>query len=394
MKVHDTLEDLPPLKIKRLGDQEQIEKDPTVKNLIETKNLLNPDFNRLYSEIAKKSEEIIKIMDILRYSQNEDGTDIFEELGRSGEIGSKALKKISRLLKLQDEINQIRFKIYSLEKLLKRNEERLESTREEKISYINDLKSIERSIENLNQHIFLLREKEKEQDVSLKSFFKLEQKVDVKLESLHQVKAKIKKLDILNESYNVRITDMRKDINDFREKEQVIEENMDQIPKNQYEIILQELSDTSSYIQKSIDIFEEKNNLNLDILSNTVIHSCKKCNYPFSFDRFHRYDCNCGEIIRKTSQTFSVPIYHFNKNLIKFVKKNLWLEYGVEYLLKRKGFDTWVGHHILGHSGVWHEIDNMAEYKNGNLILRIFGECKSGKFGSNDILYFLEKWKT
>ena len=145
----------------------------------------------------------------------------------------------------------------------------------------------------------------------------------------------------------------------------------------------------SNEIQNRISAFEEKRNVDLHILSSTTIYFCKKCARIVSLHKFTRCTCACGERITKTSQLQAVPINHFNDVLLKFLEQNYWFEHGVDYLLRRKNLQTLVGYHVLGHSGVWHEIDNIAESKRENF--RFFCECKNGEVTVNDVFVFSGK---
>jgi hypothetical protein len=69
--------------------------------------------------------------------------------------------------------------------------------------------------------------------------------------------------------------------------------------------------------------------------------------------------------------------------------KNYWFEYGIDYILRRKNFQTLCGYHVLGHSGSMHEIDNIAESRSTNP--RFFCECKAGEVGANDIFVLAGK---
>ncbi len=145
----------------------------------------------------------------------------------------------------------------------------------------------------------------------------------------------------------------------------------------------------SDKIQKSISVFEEKKEIELDILASTTIHVCKKCAKIISLNKFKRCTCICGEKITKPSQVEQIPLKHFNEKLINFLDQNYWFEYGMDYLLRRKNLQTLVGYYVLGHSGVWHEIDNIAVSKSRNY--RFFCECKNTEVKQNDIFVFSGK---
>lgn len=145
----------------------------------------------------------------------------------------------------------------------------------------------------------------------------------------------------------------------------------------------------SNKIQNCLSAFEQEKKVKLSILISTTIYFCKNCANIISLDKFERHTCVCGEKITKISQVKQIPIYHFNDRLINFLEKNYWFEHGVDYLLRRKNLQTLVGYYVLGHSGVWHEIDNIADSKSENF--RFFCECKNSEVTVNDIFVFSGK---
>ena len=169
-----------------------------------------------------------------------------------------------------------------------------------------------------------------------------------------------------------------------------VDEIISRVKKGMYTNARKKLIMLSDRIQKGLNVFEEKRKIELyNILSSTTIHSCKKCAKVASLDRFKRCTCVCGEKISKPSQVKQISLKHFNDKLINFLKQNYWFEYGVDYLLRRKNLRTFVGYYVLGHSGVWHEIDNIAVSKSQKC--RFFCECKNAEIKQNDILVFSGK---
>jgi len=180
-----------------------------------------------------------------------------------------------------------------------------------------------------------------------------------------------------------------KDIIDTPDKKRQLEEAILELRKEIYTNLNKKIIEVSNNIQDSISDFEEKRKEELSILSSTNIHFCKNCANIISLDKFKKVNCVCGEKINKISQLNQTTIYHFNKRLIDFIEQNYWLEHGVDYLLRRKNFLTLVGQKVLGHSGVWHEIDNIATSKKENF--RFFGECKNREVKESDIFIFSGK---
>jgi hypothetical protein len=174
-----------------------------------------------------------------------------------------------------------------------------------------------------------------------------------------------------------------------RARSKEVNEAIFKLRKEMYTSVRKHATNLSGKIQSSMSSFEDKTSIELSILSSTTMHVCKKCSKIISLDKFKKFNCNCEVKITKISQVSQIPIHHFNDRLINFLDQNYWLEHGVDYLLRRKNLQTLVGYHVLGHSGVWHEIDNIADSKNQNY--RIFCECKNAEIKVNDIFVFSGK---
>ena len=188
--------------------------------------------------------------------------------------------------------------------------------------------------------------------------------------------------------------DKKKQLEDIfdipEDKKRQLDEAILKLRKEIYPNFLKQIIEVSNNIQDSISDFEEKREIELSILSSTNVYVCQNCSKIISINKFKPCTCACGEKITKISQQVNqISIYHFNKLLIDFVEQNYWLEYGVDYLLRRKNFQTLVGYNVLGHSGVWHEIDNIADIKSENY--RILCECKNTKVEVYDIFVFSGK---
>jgi len=149
------------------------------------------------------------------------------------------------------------------------------------------------------------------------------------------------------------------------------------------------LIELSQKIQNDLNTFEESRKIDLSILSTATVYFCRNCNEIISLNKFKRTKCSCGGNINNISQAEQIPIHHFNKNMIHFLESNYWFEHGVDYILRKKNLLTLVGNDVLGNSGVWHEIDNIAYCKNENY--RFFCECKTSEVNENDLFIFSGK---
>lgn len=141
----------------------------------------------------------------------------------------------------------------------------------------------------------------------------------------------------------------------------------------------------STEIVKLRDNFEKKNKTKLNILDSVIFYFCKHCKTVVAEDHFRTGTCSCGSA-KTIGKSEAVPIFRFNENTIKFIENGIWLEHGIDYILRKKNFKTECGISILGRSGVSHEIDNFAEREREGL--RVFGECKSGLINDADIFIF------
>ena len=181
------------------------------------------------------------------------------------------------------------------------------------------------------------------------------------------------------------------DSENFEEVTNIVEihENHEAFNNIDFKIVREKIIELSKKIQDDLCNFEEKKNINLSILSGITIYFCKKCNNFISLGKFKRCECSCGEKVDKVSQVDQIPVHYFNEKLNKFLESNYWFEHGVDYILRKKNLQTKVGYDVLGNSGVWHEIDNIAYCKNENY--RFFCECKISKVTEKDVFIFSGK---
>lgn len=270
---------LPPIKIEKRKYRINIEQDQTVKNFINTKLLLNNDFNKLYSNIIKKSKEVI--------------------------------------------------------------------------SYFNIIEVVE---DDLIRNPFYFTPK----NFSESNYYKMFLVFQRKLRHPSRIKNEEAKKELILEA---------------------IKDNCKEIKKR--------LKNLNRQIENSISHFEQEKGIDLDILSYSSVYFCKKCNKILSINKFKQQKCICGEQIAEVSQIEQIPIHHFNQNMINFLENNYWLEFAIDYILKRKKINTLIGQEVLGNSGVYHEIDNIAYCPNENF--RFFCECKNSEVKESDIFIFSGK---
>ncbi len=145
----------------------------------------------------------------------------------------------------------------------------------------------------------------------------------------------------------------------------------------------------SSELQNLLSRFEQQKKVSIDILTPQTLYICKKCHNIIFMDRFRIDTCICGLKVSSTANVHKEPIAYFDSRMCNFIENNFLFEYGVDYLLRKKKFQTLCGVQILGHSGCIHEIDNVAESRSSNF--RIFCECKTAEIKTSDVFIFAGK---
>ena len=149
------------------------------------------------------------------------------------------------------------------------------------------------------------------------------------------------------------------------------------------------LTRKSNQTQKLLDELERKKGINLDILVSTPIYFCQNCKSLIGTERFHSTICVCGTKINNVNKAEDKTVHLFNEPVFSFVDNDLWLEHGIDYLFRKKDYQTLCGYYVLGHSSMSHEIDNIVEnYKDD---IRIFCECKNTSITVNDVFNFSGK---
>ncbi len=89
---------LPALKIKKRKFRKNIENDSTVKNLIESKLLLDLEFNSLYLNIFNKSNEINDLFKILSLNKKKKIWEALFSIGKEKKFSSAFLDMCTELV--------------------------------------------------------------------------------------------------------------------------------------------------------------------------------------------------------------------------------------------------------------------------------------------------------
>ena len=147
---------------------------------------------------------------------------------------------------------------------------------------------------------------------------------------------------------------------------------------NKRKDLIQEIISKTRSMEDSIDGFEVTENIpkdKLDLLNNTRVYVCRECYQVISKKYFKHRTCNCGKNVVSHSDCEEVGFLLMSEEMVKFIKKNMWLEHGVEQMISKKGFSTECGVHLLGSSRALHEIDVIAEHNKERIII----ECKTSE---------------
>ncbi|MDD3006482.1 MAG: hypothetical protein PHX30_02790 [Candidatus Pacebacteria bacterium] len=155
---------------------------------------------------------------------------------------------------------------------------------------------------------------------------------------------------------------------------------------------IKEICQVSDKLMQKLADFNEDKGLDLDLFRDRIIYVCKRCQRIACEGRFQKKECDCGAKLVTTRDVSKISIYLLSEEVERFFKKDLWLEYGIDYLLKRANLsNVFCGYSFLGSSCVYHEVDNFAENFKENI--RIVCECKNCKIVLNDAIVFKEKIK-
>ncbi len=125
-----------------------------------------------------------------------------------------------------------------------------------------------------------------------------------------------------------------------------------------------------------------------EILVPSSILLCPKCKVILSTEEFTGakkcYICN-KNITRENAKR--IYVYKVNEQVKRVWEKNLWFEAYMARLLRKLDCKTWTSVHVMGASGILHEVDVLA-IRNGTILIC---ECKTGKVSRNDVFNFCTK---
>lgn len=130
---------------------------------------------------------------------------------------------------------------------------------------------------------------------------------------------------------------------------------------------------------------EEKTGFRITVPS--VLFVCPKCKaILFTSEIANRKCLSCNRAITE-EEIDRIPISKIPDEIKTLWRSNLWFEAYFANLLRKLDFQTWVGVHAMGASGILHEVDVLAIRRGGIIV----SECKTGKVSRNDVFNFCTK---
>src|SRR6266699_1269313 len=126
----------------------------------------------------------------------------------------------------------------------------------------------------------------------------------------------------------------------------------------------------------------------LELLEPTVAILCPTCKRTLQVGEF-KGALNCARCKKDMSRkdVERVPIHRIAESVKRLWVKDFWFEAYMAKLFEKLGWTTWTAVHIMGSSGVPHEIDVLAR-KESNVVVV---ECKTGEVSRNHVFTFLTK---
>jgi len=131
-----------------------------------------------------------------------------------------------------------------------------------------------------------------------------------------------------------------------------------------------------------------KKKTNLEFLTPSNFLLCPKCKVILFTKEFDGYKkCpSCKEEIKR-EKADRIYLHKVRLNIKKVWEKGRWFEAYFTRLLRNLGWKTWTDVHVMGASGILHEVDVLAIRKGTVLAC----ECKTGKVSRNDVFNFCTK---
>jgi len=132
-----------------------------------------------------------------------------------------------------------------------------------------------------------------------------------------------------------------------------------------------------------------KNEIGLSVLVPYNLLLCPNCNIILSIGEFETATKKCDKCKKeiKRGEADRIYVHRIHDKIKEVWKSNIWFEAYMSGLLRKLDWQTWTNVHVMGSSGILHEIDFLA-IKEGIILI---GECKTGKVSRNDVFNFCTK---
>jgi len=125
-----------------------------------------------------------------------------------------------------------------------------------------------------------------------------------------------------------------------------------------------------------------------DILVPSNLLLCPTCGVILSTEEFlDSKDCLICKKQVEREQAERIYVHKVHDIIGKIWERNLWFEAYMARLLRKLNCKTWTGVHVMGASGILHEVDVLGIVDGTVLIC----ECKTGKVSRNDVFNFCTK---
>jgi predicted RecB family endonuclease len=155
---------------------------------------------------------------------------------------------------------------------------------------------------------------------------------------------------------------------------------------------LETIKHISNNLQDEVSNFEAKFKVDISsILRDIYIYTCPNCKSIISIEKFELSHCACGEKINKPSEAEHTALRSLYDSIKKIYDNNIWYEEGIAYVLKRDGYVVFTSYNVMGGSGIFHEVDVIAERSSPPT--RMFVECKTGLLSVNQIFALAGKMR-
>jgi len=153
--------------------------------------------------------------------------------------------------------------------------------------------------------------------------------------------------------------------------------------------LLDSRQEASNELEALVEKFGDDRHVSLCVLEPVVLYLCPNCKAALSEGKFRKVNCSCGQAINSPRAVEKVSVCRIRSSVLAFYTENMWLEEGVAYQFRRLNFEARTGLNVLGSSGVWHEIDVLAESPKKRA--RLACECKSRMLKLEDVYVFAGK---